>query len=181
MDPSLLLHLIDRLARDVTSAGHAHGLNPVQWDVLRYLAAANRFSLSPKALTAYFRATKGTVSQTLSTLGKRGLIDKTQSGTDRRSVVLALTPAGLAMLERDPLSGFGTVLAMLAPAELAAVQSSLTKILRLRAHVTGERPFGLCRDCRHFRTGETALHCALLDAPLTLQDSGLICQEQEAA
>ncbi len=181
MIPTRLLHLIDRLARDVNSVGHAHGLNPVQWDVLRYLAVANRFSLSPKALTAYFRATKGTVSQTLSTLERRGLITKTHSGTDRRAVVLALTQAGREMLERDPLASFGEVLVTLESSELAALQTSLAKTVRMRAQITGERAFGLCSDCRHHRRSNTALHCALLDVALSVRDSLLICHEQEAA
>ena len=59
------LELMERLSRLVGQTGHAHGMKPAQWDALRYLARANRFSRTPGALTAYLGATKGTVSQTV--------------------------------------------------------------------------------------------------------------------
>ena len=56
--------LIERLGRLTTTEAHAEGLLPVQWEVLRYLDRANRYSRTAVALTAYLGITKGTVSQT---------------------------------------------------------------------------------------------------------------------
>ncbi len=39
--------LIDRLERLVRASEQAGDLNPAQWEVLRYLARANRFSRTP--------------------------------------------------------------------------------------------------------------------------------------
>ena len=39
-----------RLARLLRARGHSNGLNPAQWEALRYLAVANQFSNTPGAM-----------------------------------------------------------------------------------------------------------------------------------
>ena len=51
-NPAPLSHLIERLARVLQNDGHCDGLKPTQWEVLRYLSRANRFSCTPGAVTA---------------------------------------------------------------------------------------------------------------------------------
>ena len=80
------VELIERLARIVSGAGHSNAMKPAQWDALRYVSRANRFSRTPGALTAYLGVTKGTVSQTLMSLERAGLVSKTIDAADRRSV-----------------------------------------------------------------------------------------------
>jgi DNA-binding MarR family transcriptional regulator len=55
---------------------HEGGLNPAQWEALRYLSRANRFSNSPIALTRFLGSTKGTISQTIEALERKGFITK---------------------------------------------------------------------------------------------------------
>ena len=69
--------LVDRLSRLAHSLQYSQGLNPAQWNALRYLARANKYSTSPGVLAEYFRTTKGTVSQTLIALESKGLIRAT--------------------------------------------------------------------------------------------------------
>ncbi|CAH2394963.1 hypothetical protein [Mesorhizobium ventifaucium] len=52
-------HLIDRLERLARSGEQSGRLNPAQWDALRYLARANRFSRTPAALANYLASTRG--------------------------------------------------------------------------------------------------------------------------
>ena len=59
----LIVWPLERLARLMRAKEHEDGLNPAQWESLRYLARANRFSNSPGALTRYLGATKGTMVQ----------------------------------------------------------------------------------------------------------------------
>lgn len=66
------------------------GLQPVHFQVLDYLSRCNRFSDSPAALTNYLGMTRGTVSQTLQLLEKKGYIKKTTDSNDRRMVHLSL-------------------------------------------------------------------------------------------
>ena len=51
--PERIAALIERIGRLLTADSHASGLLPVQWEVLRYLRRANRFSRTLAALTAY--------------------------------------------------------------------------------------------------------------------------------
>ena len=91
-----------RLARLMRSAEHEIGLNPAQWEALRFLDRCNENSNSPIALTRYLGATKGTISQTVIALVKKGLVEKTSRAGERRSVALSLTDAGREMLQEDP-------------------------------------------------------------------------------
>ena len=91
-----------RLARLVRSAEHEIGLNPAQWEALRFLSRCNANSNSPIALTRYLGATKGTISQTIIALVNKGLVNKTNREGERRSVALTLTDEGREFLKEDP-------------------------------------------------------------------------------
>ncbi len=172
-------HLVERLARVLRAEGFEAGLNPAQWEALRYLARANRYSRTPAALADFLNSSRGTVSQTLIALEGKGLIEKTRSDSDARSFTLALTAAGRealsadgeAMLARD-IDAAGAA-AMVAPALEAALARSLAR--------RGGKAFGICRTCRHFRRGAATHHCALMDVTLAAQDVEAICVEMEAA
>lgn len=64
-------HLIDRLDRLARNGEVSGDLNPAQWEALRFVSRANRFSRTPAALAEYLGSTRGTVSQTLIALEKR--------------------------------------------------------------------------------------------------------------
>jgi len=91
-----------RLARLMRSAEHEIGLNPAQWEALRFLSRCNENSNSPIALTRYLGATKGTISQTVIALVNKGLVSKTNREGERRSVALTLTDEGREYLKEDP-------------------------------------------------------------------------------
>jgi DNA-binding MarR family transcriptional regulator len=178
------VELIERLARLVGNNGHAHGLKPAQWETLRYLARANRFSRTPGALTAYLGSTKGTVSQTVMSLERAGLVTKTANPSDGRSVHLALSAAGEAMLSRDEIGRIEAAVEALPEPVRAGLEGGLAALLTARLAANGGRPFGLCRACRHFgrdARGAGQHFCRLLDQPLDDSDAGLICYEQQAA
>jgi DNA-binding HxlR family transcriptional regulator len=85
---------LERLTRLIRADEHVGDLNPAQWGALRYLSRCNRFSNAPAALTRYLGATKGTVSQTLIALERKGLIEKSARPGEARSVVLSITEEG---------------------------------------------------------------------------------------
>ncbi|MBM3620028.1 MAG: MarR family transcriptional regulator [Alphaproteobacteria bacterium] len=175
--------LIDRLERLARSGEARHGVNPAQWEALRYLAQANRFSRTPAALADYLASTRGTVSQTLIALEGKGLVARRQSARDKRSVDLDLTDAGRRVLVDDPLQELARDLRKGDSDEgLAAAVEVLRDALRRALRRNGSRPFGVCHACRHFQknaSGRGRHHCALIDEPLSEEDSGLICTEQE--
>ena len=177
--------LIDRLERLARSGEQTGGLNPAQWEALRYLAHANRFSRTPAALADYLASTRGTVSQTLIALVEKGLVARTPSARDKRSVELSLTAHGEAMLRSDPLLALARDIDGAAGRRARDLAASLRATLRNAIARNDGRAFGACLTCRHFRADVRRSgpphHCALLDEPLSEADSRAICVEQEPA
>jgi len=172
--------VLERLSRILQNETHAAGLKPVQWEALRYLARANRFSRSPSAVTGYLGITKGTVSQTLNALERKGLVRKTTAAGDRRNVTLEVTEAGRNLLRDDPIESLSVAATGLPPDARDEIADGLRAVLRQLLERRQQRAFGLCRTCRFFEdrapTG-TPRRCALLDQPLSGEDGELICAE----
>jgi len=173
--------LIERIGRLSTTEAHAEGLLPVQWEALRYLDKANRFSRTPAALTAYLGLTKGTVSQTLNTLESKKLVKKQIDRKDRRSKHLSLTAKGQRLLLRDPLEITVAAIARLESGPQRALAEALESLLTSRLRVQNRQPFGQCRDCRYFATRHPEgdpHYCQLLGETLAVKDALAICIEQ---
>ncbi len=176
--------LLERLARVLQNEAHSEGLKPTQWEALRYLARANRFSRTPSGLTAYLGMTKGTVSQTLNALERKELAVKKTDPTDRRQVHLNLTPKGARLLERDPIEALTKSASKLPAGQRRALSEDLESLLKETLRRRDGQPFGVCRTCRYFKANdpEGAPHlCGLLDAALSTNDSKSICVEQQSA
>lgn len=176
-------HLIDRLERLARSGEHRAGLNPAQWDAVRYLARANRFSRTPAALADYLACTRGTVSRTVASLEAKGFVCRNDSARDGRSVILQLTPSGERLLRRDPLLALADDIEQAAGAGNPDLLAGLRAILRRTLARNGGHPFGICSSCRHFRrdsrpSSRHPHHCMLLDEPLSPADGGALCVEQ---
>jgi len=149
-----IVELIDRLSRIAHSLQFTEGLNPAQWEALRYVARANRNSCSPSALADFMGSTKGTVSQTLKALENKGLIQRKRRDGDRRSVQISVTAIGQSVLSMDPL---GKIHDALAPCdrniqgEVVAVLERLLDAVQLHQRIS---EFGPCLDCMHYKPEE---------------------------
>ncbi len=173
--PQLLMRL-ERLARLLRAEGHAGGLNPAQWEALRYLARANRYSNSPIALTAYLDATKGTISQTIMALERKGLIAKGPREGERRSIVLTLTEQGLASLAADPLNELQSTIEAVGAKGRRRMAKVADDIITAESTRRNLQSFGTCPSCRFFRekTGERP-YCMQFEQELTPDDVTRIC------
>ncbi|MDJ0685853.1 MAG: MarR family transcriptional regulator [Alphaproteobacteria bacterium] len=179
-----LSRLIERLGRIVQNDAHSFGLKPTQWEALRFLNSANRFSRTPSGLTIYLGMTKGTVSQTLSALERKGLISKTKAAGDKRGVMLDMTPLGKQALKADPLKTIEEDLDRLTQRERDELFALLSKFLKAMLARRDSAQFGQCRDCMHFvssQKGALPHFCALLAEPLSGADSELMCVEYSAS
>jgi DNA-binding MarR family transcriptional regulator len=170
---------LERLSRLLRQAGHAKGLNPVQWETLRYLGRCNALSHSPGALARYLGSTKGTVSQTVIALEKKGLLRKAVDAKDSRVVLLFLTEAGKAKLGDDDLNVVEADILALSEKTRRRFDKALATLLeeaRLRA---GEPSFGSCSTCRYYREASTGLsaHCMKVNATVSDIETALICVE----
>ena len=176
--------LLERLSRVLQNEAHAGPLKPTQWEALRYLTRANRFSRTPSGLTAYLGMTKGTVSQTLNALERKGLVRKKADPADRRQVGIDISAKGLRLLKQDPIEAMLRSTAKLTGQQRDGLAQGLEALLTETLRRREGRPFGVCKSCRFFRANdpEGAPHrCALLEVPLSTDDSERICVEQEAA
>jgi DNA-binding MarR family transcriptional regulator len=180
-NPEHIAALIERIGRLISADAHAEGLQPVQWEALRYLTRANRFSKTAAALAAYLGLTKGTVSQTLKALEAKGFLCKDVDVKDRRSNRLSLTPKAQRLMRHDPL--FGTQLAIdsLPVSTRRWLARGLEALLSNRLSARNRQPFGQCRDCRYFGRNHPygrPHFCQLLREKLSASEAEAICFEQ---
>jgi DNA-binding MarR family transcriptional regulator len=176
-----ILAPLERLARLMRAGEHEGGLNPAQWEALRYLSRANRFSNSPIALTRYLGSTKGTVSQTIKALERKGFITKGPRENEGRSISLSLTPKGVAALKHDPLAEFSKSLDDLSGKNRRRLAKGLADLLETDLKRREQPSFGTCPTCRYFREkgcegDDGGLHsCIYFDAGLASAELQLIC------
>lgn len=173
------LSKLERLARLLRQAGHTHGLNPVQWEALRYLARCNALSHSPGALARYLGSTKGTVSQTVKSLAAKGLVEKQMGGQDKRGVALFLTEAGRGLLAEDDGLVLLADIAELSDKTRRRFDRALEALLEQERLRQGEPSFGTCLDCKYYREASSGLaaHCMKVNATVSPAETNLICVE----
>lgn len=174
---SLLLERLGALIQQsVRDEAARHGLLPIHIQVLHYLVRANRYSDLPIAIAEYFGITRGTVSQTLSVLERKGLLTKEPDVRHGKRVHLKLTPAGESVLSQSWVERVEQVLSEGA-IEAAALESTLRNLLSAMQRVNGQHAFGLCLQCAHFLTEESGARCGLTQEPLATEQTVRICRE----
>ena len=168
--------LITRLARLDAAATWDGAVNPAQIAALEYLARANQFSRAPSHVAEYLGTTRGTMSQTLKALLRKGLVSERRSETDKRSISYDLTAEGRVIAARR--GGQIDAVDDLSDAAQAELVSSLSRILEHQLRENEGRAFGLCRTCTHHRETENGPYCALLSIHLLPEEAEQICHEQ---
>ena len=185
-DQQVIALPLERLARLMRASEHEHGLNPAQWEALRYLARANRFSNSPAVLARYLGATKGTISQTVMILERKGLVVKSTRAGEKRSVELALSPKGAEALARDPWARLSVTAHELSSKTRRRLAKGLRELLAEELKRGQHQSFGVCSSCRYFREKGREDNprgpnlCMLFDQPLSVTESHCICVEHQA-
>lgn len=171
--------LITRLARLDAADTWSDDLNPAQVSALEYLSRANRFSRAPSHVAEYLGTTRGTMSQTLKALTRKGFISETRSKSDKRSIRYDLTDQGWKLLSQHP--GWASLPEALPAESQAVLLEALTTLLKARLAQQGGRGFGLCHSCAHHRKTKTGAFCQLLNLDLAPEEPDQICHEQIAA
>lgn len=75
-------------------------LQLVHFEVLDYLSQSTQYTDTPAATASYFGMTRGTVSQSLIVLEKKGYIEKHKDELDKRIIHVDLLPSGSAILSK---------------------------------------------------------------------------------
>jgi DNA-binding MarR family transcriptional regulator len=174
-----MAEMLDRLARVAHACQFCAGLNPAQWEALRYLSRANRYSRTPGALASYLGATPGTISQTVIALEEKGYVTRSRASSDRRSVEVRLTAAGEEVLRHDPLAMLTEAMDGLSADERQALGRAVDWVIERINTARGVVGFGLCRDCTHLRQPENGANkscrCGVTGEGLAVMELGQIC------
>jgi DNA-binding MarR family transcriptional regulator len=175
----LTLERISSLFRtELRAAAGEHDLKLVQLEALIFLSVANRYSDTAGAMAEYLGVTKGTVSQTLLALERRGLIAKTPDPDDGRVLHCRLTADGASIAKSThPIHA----LADTSEADGAAAQSAATELLRQLQRGRGLRTFGQCDSCALFEERGSRYRCGLTGERLSRDDSTRVCREHQPA
>ena len=184
MDHTLLYQLLERIGNLLRAeqrlVGHELGLQEVHLQVLLYLSRCNRYSNTPLGVTDYLNATKGTVSQSLKVLEKKGYILKEADVQDRRVVHLILTTQGQQLLKQVvPPSLFSHAAKKLSARQVKSLETQLSLLLSKLQQANRVRSFGVCHTCRFFLREEDGFRCGLTQEALSHDDSQSICREHE--
>ncbi|MFZ2725473.1 MAG: MarR family winged helix-turn-helix transcriptional regulator [Methylococcaceae bacterium] len=156
----------------------AQGLQPIHGQILEYLYTCNRHSDTPAVVAEYFSLTKGTVSQSLQVLERKGYIIKTADNTDKRVVHLALSEAGLQLLEQiRHIDVFAKAEQALLEKKFNTLAEALTDMLVSLQQAHNTRSFGVCQSCINFIEVDNQFHCNLTHLALSGFDAKKICRE----
>ena len=178
--PLRIAALIERIGR-FARAREAATLAPAQWEALRFIARANAFSRQPSAVAAWLATTKGTASQTIMALERKGLIRKARHPSDGRVTRLEATPAGLALLAEDPMQGLVDAISRLPPLYAAALSQSLAHIAGDLAPEGARAVFAGCEGCRHLEADRQSRRCRNFGTDLSGEETSLACASHSPA
>lgn len=182
MENISVFDLVERMAALIRSEERkncaAFGLQSVHLQVLDYLSKCNKYSDTPAALSNYLGMTRGTVSQTLLLLDKKGYVKKTTDLIDRRVIHLSLLPEGGSILAKArPDELFDKASSFLQGNDTARFEEALATILTALQKSNQSQSFGLCKSCQFFTLTPDGHLCGLTKEPLSTEDSEKICQE----
>ena len=138
VSPLEVLSRVSRLARRLDRARGAafaeHGLDGWEFDVLSALRRAGTpYQLSPGQLVAETLVTSGTMTNRVDRLVTRGYVEREPDPTDRRGVIVRLTPTGMGVVDAalsDLLAHEHELLAELGAVERNDLAALLRGLLR---------------------------------------------------
>lgn len=177
----LLERMASLLRTETRNLLFQHGLQPVQFEALHYLSTCNRYSDTPMGVTEYLGQTKGSVSQTLKVLEKKGLIEKKPDKTDKRVAHMSVTKAGCKLLHNlAPSPLLAAASKQLDKADTMTIETSLHGLLKTIQQANHFKTFGQCATCRHnIKQSSNEYICGLTKEALSSEEIELICREHE--
>jgi DNA-binding MarR family transcriptional regulator len=133
-DPQLssrsLARLIEQVGKACYNLGYTPGLNPAQWAALRYFQETTTDQCTVTGFANFQGTTKGTASQTVAALVRKGYLKRMADKKDRRVHRLVLTPEGEAMIAQDPLQALADAVEKLEEQDRWALAINMERVLR---------------------------------------------------
>ncbi|WP_341359576.1 MarR family transcriptional regulator [Georgenia sp. M64] len=128
------IYRIARASGDAMEATYGRfGITRADFDVLATLRRSGEpFALTPSALTGALMLTSGGITGRVDRLERAGLVARSPSPTDRRALLVTLTPAGQEIVDKAVVAGLETqrsLLAALPPARRRELDGLLRDLL----------------------------------------------------
>ena len=180
------LKLIERISTLLRSEERkkyaAIGLQPVHAQVLDYLSRCNAHSDTPVVVAEYLGLTKGTASQSIQVLERKGYIAKSHDAEDGRVVHLTLTKTGEQLLiDMQPPDVLVQAEKAVASKGFSSMADALHAMLLALQKANNARSFGVCNTCVNFIEVDHHYQCAVTEMPLTWANAEKICREHVSA
>lgn len=184
---STLLRLGTAMRSQSWTQAEQSGLTPTQMELLTLLAGRGH-ALKLRDLAEQTALTPATVSDAVSALVSKGLVEKGRAADDARALAIRLTAAGESAADRaGGWTGFLIdAAATLDEQEKPVFYRALLKLIRTLQE-RGQIPVSrMCVTCQHFRPYQHEddahpHHCGLVDAPLADTQLRFDCPEHQAA
>ena len=185
--PQKLIAGLERLAETLRSLqwlrAKAHGISPIQLQILLFTARHRTELANVSYLAQEFNVTKATVSDAVRVLLAKGYLTKDHSPTDARRYNLLLTPAGEQLVDQldDYTAPLQSSLTNTEEATLRTTYDTLAGLI-YQLHQNGLIPVQrMCYACRHYEGDRRGRHrCRLLEIDLAGEEVRLDCPEFEA-
>ena len=162
----------------------AHGLSPIQIQILIYLKNHDHSQAKPAVLATELNVTRPTISDALSALKKKALLKTQPNPADSRSKILYLSPKAEKLYTEieqyaHPLEA---ALGSLADTTQSDLLHHLLKVIGQLESKQVINPQRTCFSCIHYK-GDTqgTHHCSLLERDLTNGELRIDCPEHQAA
>lgn len=163
------------------------GLNPTQVDILEALRSRkNGVRLS--WIAQHLGVTAASASDSITSLTSKGLIEKGRDSADGRAVALKLTKSGQDLAARisDSVSFAHKAASDLPQSTQDALFESLLILIGKLQQSDRFPEIRACVTCNYFAVNrhtdsKAPHHCNLVDAPLSVSQLRLDCQEHEPA
>lgn len=127
---SRLARLLDKARREAFTA---HAIETWEFDVLAALRRAGRpYQLTPGALLKQTMVTSGTMTNRVDRLAHRGLVERFPDPSDRRGVLVRLTPTGKSAVDgafESLLESERELLSSLSPADRRGLAALLKQLM----------------------------------------------------
>lgn len=130
--------IINQLSTAILQSKMPEGLHISHFSVLNHLVRV-RDGVTPLTIANAFQVTKGTMTNSLSTLSKRGLIRIAPHETDGRSKVVFVTDEGRAFQQKAIASLFPAIAALDEKVDWARVIKLVPELERIRKILDEDR------------------------------------------
>lgn len=130
-----ILRLARHVQRELERTLAAHDLTFATFDVLATLRRTGApFALSPNDLLGTMMVSSGTLTNRIDQLEKAGLVQRTANPGDGRSVLVNLTPRGLAVIDAAMVAYVGVQARLTSPLDEAGKASLDAGLRAFLAH-----------------------------------------------